>query len=112
MYITINKMSNDCDCGCDCSGSCSNFTKQIDNILNTNDLILLKFDNENSKYDEYLNTIEFKVINITDPEIIEFYQIDTIPTILIYKNKNLLDSIEGFHTKSVLLKKILRIMEN
>ena len=90
----------------------TDFTNQIANVLNTDDLMLLKFDKESSKYDEYLDTIEFKVVNITDPEIIEFYQIDTLPTILIYKNKNMIDSIEGFNTKSILLRKILRIMEN
>lgn len=88
------------------------FVNKIDSILNTNELMLLKFDKVNGKYDEYLESIDFKVVNITDLEIIEFYEIDVLPTILVYKNKNLIDSIEGFHTKSVLLKKILDIIGN
>lgn len=79
----------------------------IDKHIINNEIMLLKFDTTNSKYNEYFGSLNFKVINITDPEIIEFYDINVLPTILIYKNKNLLNSIEGFHTKTDLLKKIL-----
>ena len=41
---------------------------------------------------------------------IEFYDIDTLPTIYIYKDKNLLNTIEGFLTKSELIKKINEVI--
>ncbi len=80
--------------------------ESLENSININKIMLLKFDNKESKYDEYIYNLDYKVVNITDEEIIEFYDIDTLPTILIYKNKNLIDSIEGFFCKSTLLKKI------
>ena len=82
----------------------------VDNILNSNEVMVLKFDNKNSKYDEYFNSLEFKTVNITDEEIIEFYEVDVLPTILVYKNKNLIDSVEGYFTKSTLIKKIQSIL--
>ena len=73
--------------------------------------MILKFDKENSKYDEYIYNINnIKVINITDEEIMEFYDVNVVPTLLIYKNKNLIDSIEGFLTKTDLIKKLLRLI--
>jgi hypothetical protein len=83
----------------------------VDNILNSDKIMIVKFDNVNGKYDEYFNSLEFKTVNITDNEVIEFYEINVLPTILIYKNKNLIDSVEGFFTKSVLLKKIKNILD-
>ena len=85
-------------------------TDKIDHMIKTNVLILLKFDNKESKYNEFIDTLDFKVINITDEEIIDFYDIDILPTIFVYKNNNLIDSIEGFHTKTILIKKILNII--
>ena len=82
----------------------------VDNILNSNEVMVLKFDNKNSKYDEYFNSLEFKTVNITDEEIIEFYEVDVLPTIFVYKNKNLIDSVEGYFTKSTLIKKIQSIL--
>lgn len=85
---------------------------EIDDILKSHELMLLKFDHEESKYNEFIDGLDFKVINITDEEIIDFYDIDVLPTILVYKDKNLIDSIKGFHTKTILLKKILSIISN
>lgn len=82
----------------------------IDKHLKNNDIMLLKFDNIDSKYNTYFDSIDLKVINITDSKIIDFYEIEVLPTILVYKNKNLLNSIEGFHTKTELIKKILNII--
>lgn len=84
----------------------------IDNMIKKHEIMLLKFDNKESKYNEFINTLDFKIINITDSEIIEFYDIDILPTILIYKNKNLINSIEGFYTKTTLIKKINNIIDN
>ena len=72
----------------------------------SNGINLVKFDEEISKYDGYINSLPYKITNITDSSIIEFYDIDTLPTIYIYKDKNLLNTIEGFLTKSELIKKI------
>jgi len=83
----------------------------IENYLENNDnIILLKFDNIDSNYDQYIFKLNYKVINITDKDIINFYDISTLPTILIYKNKNLIDSIEGFLTKSSFMSKINLIL--
>jgi hypothetical protein len=84
----------------------------IDNFIKNNNIMLLKFDNKESKYNEFINSLDYKIINITDNEIIEFYDIDILPTILVYKNKNLMDSIKGFYTKTNLLKKLQNIIEN
>jgi len=83
----------------------------IENMIKTNKLIFIKFDTDDSKYNEFIDKLNFKIINITDKKIIDFYDIDTLPTILIYKNKNLIDSIIGFHTKTILLKKILNLIK-
>jgi len=88
-----------------------NDLSMIQNIINSNEIILLKFDNKDSKYNTYIYSMELKIINITDKEIIDFYEIDILPTILVFKNKNLIDSIKGFYTKTSLVKKILEIIE-
>jgi len=85
---------------------------EIDDMIKSHELMLLKFDNIESKYNEFIDGLDFKVINITDEEIINFYDIDVLPTILVYKDRNLIDSIKGFHTKTILLKKILNIIGN
>ena len=94
MLITVNKMD------------------EIDDMIKSHELMLLKFDNIESKYNEFINGLDFKVINIIDEEIIDFYDIDVLPTILVYKDRNLIDTIKGFYTKTILLKKILNIIEN
>lgn len=85
---------------------------KIDDMIKSHELMLLKFDNIESKYNEFIDGLDFKVINITDEEIIDFYDIDVLPTILVYKDRNLIDSIKGFHTKTILIKKILNIIGN
>ena len=76
----------------------------------SNGINLVKFDKEVSKYDSYINSLDYKITNITDSSIIEFYDIDTLPTIYVYKDKNLLNTIEGFLTKSELIKKINEVI--
>ena len=68
---------------------------------------LLKYDEKVSKYNGYINTLPYKIKNITDPEIIKFYDISILPTIFIlYKDEGLLYTIEGVLTKSELIEKI------
>jgi len=40
----------------------------IENILKTTEIMLLKFDNSKSNYDEFIDNLDFKVVNITDKE--------------------------------------------
>ena len=71
-----------------------------------NDVFLLKFDDLKSKYDLYFKNLNIKVVNITDPEIIKFYNIEIIPTIYFYKNNNIIDILTGFYPKTNLELKI------
>ncbi len=85
---------------------------KIDEYLKSqNEIMLLKFDNKESKYNEYFSSLDLKIINITDKDIISFYEIETLPTVLVYKNRNLLDSIIGFKTKTELIKNILNLIQ-
>ena len=84
----------------------------INEIIKDSTVVILKFDEENSRYNEFYDKItDYKTVNITDSTIIEFYDIDVLPTIYVYKNKNLLGTIEGFHPKTTLLKKINSLLE-
>ena len=83
---------------------------EIEGMLKSDDIFIVKFDSENSKYDNYINTLQIKVVNITDPDIIEFYDIDIIPTLALYKNKNLVEIINGFKPKTYVVNKILNLM--
>lgn len=89
-----------------------NNLSDIDDFIKTNEIILLKFDNNESKYDQYIYKLDIKIINITDNEIISFYDIDILPTVLVYKNNNLIESIKGYHSKTEFIKKILNIIQN
>lgn len=82
----------------------------IDDISRNTGIYLLKFDKKISKYDGYIDKINYRLVNITDPEIIEFYDIESLPTICVYRDKNLLDVIQGFLPKSELLKKLNNIL--
>ena len=82
----------------------------IDFLKCNNDLFMVKFDTINSKYDLYINNLETKVINITDKEIIDFYEIEVIPTIIFYKNNTIVDKLEGFHPKTKLVSKLLNLL--
>jgi len=75
-----------------------------------NDIFLLKFDNLKSKYDLYIKNLNIKVVNITDAEIIKFYNIEIIPTIYIYKNNNIIDILTGFYPKTNLELKIKNLL--
>jgi len=89
-----------------------NNCSDIEDFIKTNEIMLLKFDNNQSNYDQYIYKLDLKVINITDSDIISFYNIDILPTVLVYKNSNLIDSIKGYYTKTEFIKKILNILQN
>lgn len=89
-----------------------NSENSIEADIKNNTVLILKFDEENSRYNEFYDKItDYKTINMTDSTIIEFYDIDVLPTIYVYKNKNLLGTIEGFYLKTTLLKKITSLLE-
>jgi thioredoxin 1 len=86
---------------------------EIDNTLNTNDIVLIKFSatwcDSCKKYDHYINDLKVYVLNIDydlNEDLVEEYSISKLPTVLIYKNKNLMDKIEGFITKTEFVKKM------
>jgi len=105
------------------------FTKHIEDEINKNNIVILKFDNLESKYNNYfhkfenhenldkfnlseLNLSELNFINIVDDEIIDFYGITNLPSIFVYKQKNLMDFFEGYFTQSEFIKKIKYILSN
>lgn len=86
---------------------------EIDNFIKNNDVALLKFHADwcksCKKYDYYLNELSIKVLSIDidlNEDIKEEFEIATLPTILIYKNSNLVDKIEGFVNKTDFIKKL------
>jgi thioredoxin 1 len=91
---------------------------EIDNFIKNTDVALLKFHadwcNSCKKYDYYLNELSIKVLSIDidlNEDIKEEFEIAILPTILIYKNSNLVDKIEGFVNKTDFIKK-LNILNN
>lgn len=90
--------------------------EDIDNILNNNDIVLLKFSadwcNSCKKYEYFINDLNVNVTNIDhdlNEDLVEEYEITILPTVLIFKNKNLVEKIEGFITKSDFIKKLSSI---
>lgn len=86
---------------------------EIESVLNANDIVLIKFSAEwcesCKKYDHYINDLKVHILNIDydlNEDIIEEYSIVKLPTVIIYKNKNLMDTIEGFITKTEFVKKL------
>jgi len=79
----------------------------MDSLVISDGVFLIKFDEDVSKYNFYFDNLSIQYINITDPEIINFYGIDELPTIYVYKNRILVNIINGFYTKTEFVKKIL-----
>tara|TARA_Y100000816_G_C25866281_1_gene452170 strand:- start:195 stop:488 length:294 start_codon:yes stop_codon:yes gene_type:complete len=73
----------------------NNFEELKDNKSETsNDLFILKFDKSSQSREPFNYILDIvKIINITDEEIIKFYEIDILPTILIFKNKIVVEKI-------------------
>jgi thioredoxin 1 len=58
---------------------------------------------------EYLNDILFVKVDVdAAPELAQEHEVMSIPTIKIYKDNKLIDSLNGFIPKSILKAKILQ----
>lgn len=88
-------------------------TNDIDEAIKANDILLLKFTaswcDSCKKYEHYINDLKVSVFSVDvglNEDLQEEYDINVLPTVLIYKNNNLVDRIEGFITKSEFIKKL------
>lgn len=91
----------------------------IDELLSKHDIVLLKFTAEwcdtCKKYEHFINDLNVCVQEIDhdlNEDLINEYEISKLPTVLIYKNKNLVDRIDGFISKTEFVKKLNSIAGN
>lgn len=88
----------------------------INTVLDSHDIVLLKFTADwcesCKKYEHYINDLSVYVQDIDynlNEDIAEEYEIQKLPTVLVYKNKNLVDRIEGFIPKTEFIKRLMTI---
>jgi len=89
---------------------------EITNVLDSHDIVLLKFTadwcDSCKKYEHFINDLSVYVQEVDhdlNEDLIEEYEIHKLPTVLVYKNKNLVDRIEGFIPKTEFVKKLMNI---
>lgn len=89
---------------------------EINTFLESSDVTMLKFTADwcesCKKYDHFINDLNVPIQDIDydlNEDLIEEYDVQKLPTLLIYKNKNLVEKIEGFLTKTELVKKLTNI---
>jgi thioredoxin 1 len=89
---------------------------EITDLLDSHDIVLLKFTADwcerCKKYEHFINDLSVYVQEVDhdlNEDLIEEYEIKTLPTILVYKNKNLVERIEGFIPKTEFVKKLTNI---
>ena len=88
----------------------------INTVLDSHDIVLLKFTADwcesCKKYEHFINDLSVYVQDIDynlNEDIAEEYEIQKLPTVLVYKNKNLVDRIEGFIPKTEFIKRLMTI---
>ena len=88
----------------------------INTVLDSYDIVLLKFTanwcESCKKYEHFINDLSVFVQEVDfdlNEDIVEEYEIQKLPTVLIYKNKNLVDRIEGFIPKTEFVKRLMTI---
>ena len=88
----------------------------ITSVINSHDIVLLKFTadwcDSCKKYEHFINDLSVYVQEIDydlNQDIAEEYEIHKLPTVLVYKNKNLMDRIVGFIPKTEFVKKLMTI---
>ena len=90
----------------------------IETTIKTNSYVILKFTAEwcesCKKYNAFINNLQLNNKNIVileidydlNEDLIEEYEISSLPTLIYYRYGNLIIKIEKFITKSELLKKL------
>ena len=88
----------------------------INAALDSHNIVLLKFTADwcesCKKYKHFINNLNVYVQEVDydlNEDIAEEYEIQKLPTILVYKNKNLVDRIEGFIPKTEIVKRLMTI---
>lgn len=88
----------------------------ITSVINSHDIVLLKFTadwcDSCKRYEHFINDLSVYVQEIDydmNQDIAEEYEIHKLPTVLVYKNKNLMDRIVGFIPKTEFVKKLMTI---
>lgn len=88
----------------------------INSIIDSHNIVLLKFTADwcesCKKYEHFINDLSVYVQEVDhdlNEDLIEEYEIQKLPTVLVYKNKNLVDRIEGFISKTEFVKKLMNI---
>ena len=87
--------------------------EDIKNVIDSNNLVLLQFTADWCKscknYEYFINDLDVPVQKIDrdmNEDLIEEYEIQKLPTILVYKDKNLVDRIEQFIPKTEFVKRL------
>lgn len=92
--------------------------QDIEDILSSNDVVLLKFSADwcesCKKYEHFINDVNVCVITIDfdlNDDLADDYEIVKLPTVLVFKNNNLVDRIEGFIPKTEFVKRLTNVTD-
>ena len=90
--------------------------EEIENVIKKNNVVILKFTSDwcstCNKYNSYLNDLNIKVFSINidyNEDLVEDYEITNIPTLMIYKENNLMEKIIGFIPKTEFITKLTNL---
>jgi len=92
--------------------------QDIEDILSSNDVVLLKFSADwcesCKKYEHFINDVNVCVITVDfdlNDDLADDYEIVKLPTVLVFKNNNLVDRIEGFIPKTEFVKRLTNVTD-